>query len=48
MDGTRVPVVKKETAGRQGKGEDGQAKTRKAKLGCVFTQTGFDRKGRPV
>jgi hypothetical protein len=41
-------VVKKETAGRQGKGEDGQAKTREAKLGCVFTQTGFDRKGRPV
>lgn len=48
MDGTWVPVVKKETAGRQGKGEDGQAKTREAKLGCVFTQTGFDRKGRPV
>jgi len=25
MDGTGVPVVKKETAGRKGKGEDGQA-----------------------
>jgi len=36
MEGTGVPVVKKETAGRQGKGEDGQAKTRDAKLGCVF------------
>jgi hypothetical protein len=48
MDGTGVPVVKKETAGRRGKGEDGQAKTREAKLGCVFTQTGFDQKGRPV
>jgi len=48
MDGTGVPVVKKETAGRKGKGEDGQAKTREAKLGCVFTQTGFDQKGRPI
>ena len=48
MEGTGVPVVKKETAGRQGKGEDGQAKTRDAKLGCVFTQTGLDQKGRPV
>jgi hypothetical protein len=48
MDGTGVPVVKKETVGRQGKGKDGQAKTREVKLGCVFTQTGFDQKGRPV
>ena len=48
MDGTGVPVVRKETAGRQGKGRDGTAKTREAKLGCVFTQTGFDRKGCPV
>jgi hypothetical protein len=48
MDGTGVPVVKKETAGRQGKGEDGQAKTREVKLGCVFTQTSVDREGRPV
>lgn len=48
MDGTGVPVVKKETAGRQGKGEDGQAKTREVKLGCVFIQTGVDRNGRPV
>jgi hypothetical protein len=48
MDGTGVPVVKEETAGRQGKGEDGQAKTREAKLGCVFTQTGVDEEGRPV
>jgi hypothetical protein len=48
MDGSGVPVVKKETAGRQGKGEDGQAKTREAKLGCVFTQTGLDEEGRPV
>lgn len=48
MDGTGVPVVKKETVGRQGKGKDGQAKTREVKLGCVFTQTGVDQKGRPV
>jgi hypothetical protein len=48
MDGTGVPVVKKETAGRKGKGEDGQAKTREAKLGCVFTQTCVDREGRPA
>ncbi len=48
MDGTGVPVVKKETAGRKGKGEDGQAKTREAKLGCVFTQTYVNREGRPV
>ena len=48
VDGTGVPVVKKETAGRQGKGEDGQAKTREVKLGCVFTQTSVDRDGRPV
>jgi len=42
MDGTGIPVVKKETAGRQGKAKDGQAKTREVKLGCVFTQTGAD------
>lgn len=48
MDGTGVPVVKQETIGRQGKGEGGQAKTREAKLGCIFTQTGLDEEGRPV
>jgi len=48
MDGSGVPVVKKETAGRLGKGEEGQAKTREAKLGCIFTQTGRDEEGRPV
>jgi hypothetical protein len=48
LDGTGVPVVKKETVGRPGKGKDGQAKTREVKLGCVFTQTGFDQEGRPV
>jgi hypothetical protein len=48
MDGTGVPVVKKETVGRKGKGEDGTAKTREAKLGCVFTQTTVDGEGNPV
>ena len=48
MDGTGVPMVTKELINRQGKAEDGQAKTREAKLGCVFTQTGLDGKGRPV
>jgi len=48
MDGTGVPVVKKETAGRKGKSEDGQAKTREVKLGCVFTQTYVNQEGRPV
>ena len=45
MDGTGVPVVKKETAGRQGKTEGRPARTREVKLGCVFTQTTWDRKG---
>jgi hypothetical protein len=48
MDGTGVPMVKKELLDRQGKGEDGQAKTREAKLGCVFTQTMLDEKGCPI
>jgi hypothetical protein len=47
MDGTGVPMVKAETANRKGKGEQGQAKTREAKLGCVFTQTTVDEKGYP-
>ena len=47
IDGTGVPVVPHETAGRPGKGEAGQAKTREVKLGCLFTQTRLDAKGRP-
>ena len=43
-----MPVVKRETVGRKGKGPDGQGKTREVKLGCVFTQTTVDEKGRPV
>ncbi len=45
MDGTGVPVVKKETAGRQGKTAGQPAHTREAKLGCVFTQTTWDKEG---
>jgi hypothetical protein len=45
MDGTGVPVVKKETLGRKGK-QDGQpSHTREVKLGCVFTQTRWDQEG---
>jgi hypothetical protein len=48
MDGTGVPVVRKETEGRAGK-QDGQpAHTREVKLGCVFTQTTVNEEGYPV
>jgi hypothetical protein len=45
MDGTGVPVVKKETVGRKSKTDGQPAHTREAKLGCVFTQTGWDQEG---
>ena len=48
MDGTGVPVVKKETAGRQGKTDGQPAHTREVKLGCVFTQTTCDKEGFPI
>jgi hypothetical protein len=48
MDGTGIPVVKKETAGRQGKTEGQPSHTREVKLGCVFTQTAWDKKGFPL
>jgi hypothetical protein len=47
-DGTGTPMRKQALAGRRGKQRDGTAKTREAKLGCVFTQTGTDGQGRPV
>jgi hypothetical protein len=47
IDGTGVPVVARETEGRKGKQENERAKTREAKLGCVFTQTLWDDQGRP-
>ena len=48
MDGTGVPVVKKETVGRQGKTDGQPVHTREAKLGCVFTQTTWDEEGYPI
>ena len=48
MDGTGVPVVRKETEGRKGKTDGEPAHTREAKLGCVFTQTSCDKEGFPV
>jgi len=45
MDGTGVPVVRKETVGRHGKTEGQPAHTREVKLGCVFTQTKWDEEG---
>ena len=47
MDGTGVPMVSSETEGRVGKQSE-QARTREVKLGCVFTQTTVDARGRPV
>ena len=48
MDGTGIPVVKKETVGRQGKVPGQPAHTREVKLGCVFTQTTWDKDGYPI
>jgi len=48
LDGTGIPVVKKETVGRQGKTEGRPAHTREVKLGCVFTQTTWDKEGYPI
>jgi hypothetical protein len=48
IDGTGVPMMTAETAGRPGKGEDGKARTREVKLACVFTQTKVDQDGYPV
>lgn len=47
-DGTGVPMRKEELEGRKGKQPDGSAKTREAKLGCVFLQTEVDAEGHPV
>ena len=48
MDGTGVPVAKTETEGRAGKREGQPARTREVKVGCVFTQTTTNERGRPV
>jgi hypothetical protein len=48
IDGTGVPVTAKETAGRQGKGEDGRARTREVKMAVFFTQDKLGKDGYPV
>ncbi len=48
MDGTGVPMRPSEVAGRPGKGPDGSARTREAKLVTVWTAEGRDERGVPV
>jgi hypothetical protein len=48
IDGTGVPMTSRETAGRQGKGEDGRARTREVKLAVFFTQDKLGKDGYPV
>lgn len=48
VDGTGIPAVPADTAGRKGKGPDGRAHTREVKLGVVFTQTTVDDEGYPI
>jgi hypothetical protein len=48
LDGTGVPVVAKETEGREGREEGQPPRTREAKMGCVFTQTMVDEEGYAV
>jgi hypothetical protein len=48
VDGTGVPMVAEELAGRKGKQANGSSTTREAKLGAVFTQTKTDEAGLPV
>lgn len=48
MDGTGVPVTKKEREGRASKNEGQPARTREVKLGCVFTQTTTNEEGWPI
>jgi hypothetical protein len=48
IDGTGVPMTSKETAGREGKGDDGKARTREVKLAVFFTQDKLDSGGYPV
>ena len=47
-DGTGIPARKEELQGRKGKQDDGSARTREAKLGCVFTQSTTDDNGEPI
>lgn len=45
LDGTGVPVVPKETEGRESRQEGKPPRTREAKMGCIFTQTMVDEEG---
>lgn len=47
-DGTGTPMRREALLGVKGKQKDGTARTREAKLGCVFTQTLRDEEGAPV
>ena len=47
-DGTGIPMVARELAGRQGQQADGTAKTRAVKPGCVGSQTTTDAAGQPL
>ena len=44
IDGTGIPMTSRQTAGREGKGEDGRARTR-VKLAVFFTQDELDTDG---
>jgi hypothetical protein len=48
IDGTGLPMVPSETAGRVGKQPDGSSKTKEAKIGRFVTHTGYDKDGHPV
>ena len=48
MDGTQLPMVHTELEGRAGTIQGQAARTREVKLGCVFTHTTTDPKGRPI
>jgi hypothetical protein len=48
IDGTGVPVTRKEAEGRDGKGEDGRARTREVKMAVFFTQGKVNDEGYPV
>ena len=48
IDGTGVPMTARETAGRDGKAEDGRARTREVKLAVFFTQDKVNHDGHPV
>jgi hypothetical protein len=48
IDGTGVTMTATETAGREGKGADGRARTREVKLAVFFTQDDIDDDGYPV